>query len=109
MPGISISAQDAAKKIVEGARNGDAQVTFPWVTKLGIVGHAAFPETYAFIMRQVARFLPKSDSMIRKTGAESQGWLERQLWYKPLKKREEEAEHQLNQVEKFDAEFNLGV
>jgi short-subunit dehydrogenase len=109
MPGISIAAQEAARRIIEGIRNGNAQVVFPWITKVGILGHAVLPETYAMIMRQAARFMPKSDSTVRKTGAESQGWLERQLWYKPLQRREEKAEKLLNQTEKFDADFNLGV
>lgn len=109
MPGLSVSAQEAAMRIMEGARNGDAQVVFPWITKVGIIGHAFFPETYALFARQAARFMPKSDSLVRKTGAQSQGWLERQLWYKPLKSREEIAENLFNQTEKFDADFNLGV
>jgi NAD(P)-dependent dehydrogenase (short-subunit alcohol dehydrogenase family) len=109
MPGISVSARYAARKIVEGLKNGDASVVFPWVTRFGILGHSLFPETYALIMRIVAGLLPKSNARLRQTGAQSQGWLERQLWYKPLQKRAESAERRFNQVEKLDAEFNLGV
>lgn len=108
-PGISVNANRAAKLIIEGSRNGDARVAFPWVTKLGILGHAVLPETYAFIMRQAARTLPKSSSKVRKTGAQSKGWLERQLWFRPLGKTLHKAESELNQVEKYDANFNLGL
>lgn len=108
-PGISVSAAQAAKYIIEGSRNGDARVAFPWVTNLGILGHAVFPETYAFIMRQAARALPKSSSKVRKTGAESKGWLERQFWFRPLGKTLHKAEAELNQAEKYDANFNLGL
>ncbi|HEY9686497.1 MAG TPA: SDR family oxidoreductase [Coleofasciculaceae cyanobacterium] len=109
MPGLSVSADYAARKILEAARNGDTQVRFPAVTKIGILGHAIFPETYALLMRQAARLMPKDQSRLRKTGAESQTWLERQVWYKPLHRREAAAEERLNQMEKFDADFNLGI
>lgn len=109
LPGLSVSAAHAAQKIIEGARNGDAHVSFPMITKIGIRGHAIFPETYALLIRQAARFLPKGQSRLRKTGAESQGWLERQVWYKPLYGREAAAEERFNQTEKFDANFNLGI
>lgn len=108
-PFISVTAEQAAKSIIEGSRNGDARVTFPWITPLGIMGHAILPETYAAIMRQTARFLPKGDSRVRKTGAESKGWLERQFWFRPLGKTLHHAQAELNQAEKYDADFNLGL
>lgn len=109
MPGISVSAGKAARKILDGVRQGNTRVAFPLVTQLGIWGHALFPETYALLARTVARFLPQGQSTIRKTGAESQKWLNRQLWYQPLKWVERIAERQLNQTRKFNADFNLGI
>jgi NAD(P)-dependent dehydrogenase (short-subunit alcohol dehydrogenase family) len=109
-PGISVSAETAAHHILDGIRHGEARVTYPLITKIGILGHAALPATYAFIMRNAARFImPKSEARERKTGAQSQGWLNRQLWYKPLLAIEQKAEQELNQQKKYDAEYNMGL
>jgi NAD(P)-dependent dehydrogenase (short-subunit alcohol dehydrogenase family) len=109
MPGLSVSARSAVRKIIDGVRRGDAQVSYPTITKIGIIGHAIFPELYALFNREAARRLPKGTSRLRKTGAESQGWLESQAWYRPLKHVEHRAEKQWNQLERSDANFNLGV
>jgi NAD(P)-dependent dehydrogenase (short-subunit alcohol dehydrogenase family) len=109
IPGLSVSAKTAAQKIIDGIRHEDSQIRYPALTSIGIIGHALFPETYALFNRQVAKRLPKGKSHIRKTGAESQGWLERQAWYWPLKQVEQRAEARLNQQEKIDADFNLGL
>ncbi len=108
-PGVSVPAEYAARQILEGIRNGDAQVAFPWVTHMGMLAHNLFPETYAFVNAQAARFFPKGQSHERKTGAESRDWLERQAWFKPLKARLDNAESHFNQVDKVNADFNLGV
>jgi len=108
-PGLSVAANEAAHLILEGVRQGNARVTYPLITKIGIIGHAVLPETYAFIMRSAARFMPKSSVTLRKTGAESKHWLDRQLWYKPLKKMQHNAEQEYNQVDKYDAKYNLGL
>jgi len=108
-PGLSVSADTAARHILNGIQQGAARVTYPLITKIGILGHATFPETYAFIMRSAARIMPKSNNRQRKTGAESQGLLNRQFWYKPLLSIEERAERELNQHKKYDAEYNLGL
>ena len=97
LPGVSVSADEAARHIIEGTRNGDAQVVFPLVTKLGILGHSLLPETFALIMRTAAAFFPKGQGRVRKTGAQSQQWLDRRVWYKPLKGVQERAELRFNQ------------
>lgn len=109
LPGLSVSAGSAARKILDAVRNGDTQARFPMITRTGILGHAAFPELYAFIMRQTARLMPKGESRLRKTGAASRTWLESRRWYKKLSAREAAAEASLNQMGKYDAEFNLGL
>lgn len=108
-PGISVSMDYAVRRILDGVRYGDAQVAYPLVTPLGALVHAAFPEIFASINRQAARLYPKGQSLVRKTGADSQDWPEHQLWYKPFKQRLETAESRFNQQEKHDANFNLGV
>jgi NAD(P)-dependent dehydrogenase (short-subunit alcohol dehydrogenase family) len=109
LPGLSVSADYAAQRIIEASRDGETQVRFPWVTQMGILGHALLPETYALIMRQMARFMPKGNSKERMTGEQSRGWLERQFWYKPLQGIERSAEAKWNQTGKVDANFNLGL
>lgn len=109
LPGLSVSADEAARRILEGVKHGDSHVSYPAITRIGIMGHAVFPEIFAFVARQAARIMPRSKLRIRKTGAASRSWLDRQTWYRPLKKVEENAEANCNQQEKYDAEFNMGV
>lgn len=108
-PVISVSAEYAARKILAGLKNGDSQVMFPLVSRLGSYTFTLFPELYAFVMRQANRFFPKGQSLERKTGAQSRNWLDRQIWYWPFQGTTRRAEKRFNQVEKFDPDFNLGV
>ncbi len=108
-PVISVPVENAVRKILDAARHGDSRVVFPAVSRFGSLAHAVLPETFIFVMQQINRLLPKGTSHIRKTGAESQGWLESRNWYKSIRPRVEAAEVRGNQTEKFDAEFNLGL
>lgn len=108
-PIISVTAEKAARIILDAVREGSTQVTFPLTSRLAHWSYALFPEIYSAVMGGVAKFMPQSTAKLRKTGAESQGWLERQIWYWPFKGRIEKAEHSLNQQEKFDANFNMGI
>jgi NAD(P)-dependent dehydrogenase (short-subunit alcohol dehydrogenase family) len=109
MPGVSVSAERAARSILAGVREGRTRVAYPAVTHLGIIGHALFPELYAWLASQANRLMPKGKTRIRKTGAASKGWLEGQLWYKPFGLIEKKAEQALNQHDKYDADFNMGL
>lgn len=109
MPGLSVSAEYAAEKIVQGIIEGDSQLSFPFTSKIGAVAHVTFPETYALLMRQAARLMPHKQSTLRKTGAASKGWVEEQIWYRPFKHTVDKLESRYNQREKFDANFNLGA
>lgn len=109
MPGISVSAEYAASQILKAMKQGRTQVMFPVTSYIANYAHSLFPELFAFINGQVNRFLPKGQSHIRKTGAQCKNWLDQQIWYRPLKKTALNAEVQLNQHYKYDANFNLGV
>lgn len=109
LPALSVSASQAAKRILKGVRNEEAVVRFPFTTHLAIWGHALMPETFSAVMRTVARYMPTSESKERKTGADSSEWLEKKWWFFPLKGFDSRAKHHLNQVSKSNAEFNLGI
>ncbi len=57
-PLISIPAERAAKKIVDGLCRGRALVIFPFVTRLAVIGNAIMPNLTAWINKMVNRFLP---------------------------------------------------
>ncbi len=109
MPGLSVSAEYAADQILKGMKQGRTQVVFPLTSCIAIYAYGLFPELFTFINGQVNSFLPKGQSRIRKTGAQCKNWLDQQIWYQPLKRTALNAELQLNQHYKYDADFNLGV
>jgi len=77
LPGLSISAESAARRIVSALRRGDAEVLFPLPAKLAAVVNALAPGVTGNIMALVDRFLPSSKGGTpgRWKGAESQSWL----------------------------------
>ncbi len=109
VPGLSVSAEYAAKRILEAVRNGDNELVFPSTMKLAALAQSQFPELFALAMQTAAAFFPKGQSEMRKTGAQSKEWLERQAWYSPFRPLMEKSKATLNQVEKSDAGFNLGL
>jgi short-subunit dehydrogenase len=109
VPGLSVSARYAAKKILAGVRGGDSQVIFPSTSQLAVLAQANFPELFALVLRQAARFFPQGQSTERKTGAESRTWLQNQPWFGPLRLLSEKAEKDYNQSEKFDPDFTMGM
>jgi short-subunit dehydrogenase len=112
VPGISVSAQYAAKKILAGVRGGDSQVVFPSTSQLAILAQANFPELFALTLRHAARFFPEGQSTESRTGAESRTWLKNQPWFGPLRLLSEKAEKDYNQSnppEKLDSDFTMGM
>ena len=108
-PGLSVSAESAARRILSAAKARRAEVVISIPAKLGALAHALVPETFAATMSFVNGFLPTGQSHERKTGAASRGLLENQTWAKPFQARAHEAERELNQADKTNADFNLGV
>jgi short-subunit dehydrogenase len=109
MPGLSISADRAARQILHGVSVGKSEVIITLPAKLGIFVHNNFPELFNFGMHLANRFLPQGVSQERKTGAASRSWLDRQAWARPFLWIRELAQREFNEVEKFDAEFNLNT
>jgi short-subunit dehydrogenase len=109
VPGMSVSANYAARQIVRGICAGDAQVIFPTTARLANLAQANFPELFALALRTAARFFPQGRSTERRTGAESRDWLENQPWYSLIRPSLESAEDGNNQARRATAEHNLGV
>ena len=77
LPGLSISVEGAARRIVEALRRGDAEVLFPAVAKVATVANAVAPGVTANVLGLVDRLLPGAGTADRSrhTGAESQSWI----------------------------------
>jgi short-subunit dehydrogenase len=84
LPGLSISAEKAARRIVAACRRGDAEVLFPIPAKVAAVVNAVAPGLTASVLATVDRLLPGAEggSRRRHRGVESQSrlspsWLSR--------------------------------
>jgi NAD(P)-dependent dehydrogenase (short-subunit alcohol dehydrogenase family) len=77
LPGLSISAESAARRIVAACRRGDAEVLFPLTTRIAAVASAMAPGITTKVLDLVNRMLPDPGEHPhgRRTGAESQSWL----------------------------------
>ena len=77
LPGLSISAERAARKIVEACRRGDAEVLFPVTTRVAAIANAIAPGLTTSLLGMVVRILPDAGGRPRgrHTGAESHSWL----------------------------------
>ena len=77
LPGLSISAESAARRIVAACRRGDTEVLFPWPAKAAAVVNAVAPGLTSGILAAVERLLPGSEGGQpgRRKGADSQSWL----------------------------------
>jgi short-subunit dehydrogenase len=83
-PGITVDAEEAARRIIDGARRGLAEVRFPLVARLAVIASAVAPNVTAAALDLTARLLPDApaDPRGRKPGRESQSaaspsWLTR--------------------------------
>jgi NAD(P)-dependent dehydrogenase (short-subunit alcohol dehydrogenase family) len=84
LPGITISVEEAARRILDGARHGVAEVRFPLVTRVAVLAAAAAPNLTASVLSVAGRLLPDppSERRERRPGRESQSaaspsWLTR--------------------------------
>lgn len=71
LPGISISAQKAARRIVAAAADGSAEIVLGMPAKLLSAFHSLFPGLGADLLGAVNRALPHSDDPAQHTGHES--------------------------------------
>jgi short-subunit dehydrogenase len=84
LPGISIGVEEAARRILDGVRRGDAEVRFPLVTRLAVIAAATAPNVTASVLGVAGRLLPDApaERRGRRPGRESQSaaspsWLTR--------------------------------
>jgi short-subunit dehydrogenase len=77
LPGLSISAEQAARRIVAACKRGDAEVVFPLSARLAAVLNTVAPGLTAGVLAKVNRLLPSAneDASGRRRGADSQSWL----------------------------------
>jgi short-subunit dehydrogenase len=74
LPGVSMSAERAARKIIEACRNGTAEIVLSFVAKSAVAFHGLFPGLTADILGLVNRALPEPGGIgqARATGKESE-------------------------------------
>lgn len=108
-PLVSVAPERAARAVLAGIRDAKAEVVISLAAKLGAFVYQNFPETYAEATALGARLLPHGQNSGRKTGAASQGWLQRSALGRFLLARNAAAARRWNQREKRDAAFNLNL
>jgi NAD(P)-dependent dehydrogenase (short-subunit alcohol dehydrogenase family) len=96
LPGISVSADEAARRILAAARRGDAEVSFPAVTRLAVIAAAVAPGATAAALGLASRLLPSAPAQRtgRRAGRESQSSLS-PSW---LTRKGDEAARRFNQI-----------
>jgi NAD(P)-dependent dehydrogenase (short-subunit alcohol dehydrogenase family) len=96
LPGLTVSANEASRRILSAVRRGDAEVLFPVVARLAVIGSALAPNFTAAALNLAARLLPGAPSRRtgRKSGKESQSGFS-PSW---LSRRGDEAARKYNQV-----------
>jgi NAD(P)-dependent dehydrogenase (short-subunit alcohol dehydrogenase family) len=96
LPGLSVSAEDAAARILAAARRGDAEVLFPVTVRAAAIAQAAAPNLTARVLSAVNRLLPGAPARRtgRRRGVESQSRLSPSL----LTRLGDRAARQYNQM-----------
>lgn len=109
LPGLSTSARDAAKEILQAARERRFELMpfLPAKLRLGLA--TLFPELVAYTLVLLNRFLPNGQSGEYKTGAQSREIFDKSILTKPFKSSARKAEKELNQWPKIDGKENMGV
>ncbi len=109
MPFLSMSADTAAKKIIDAVCDGQTEVILSLPAKTRMVFGSLFPEIVNAGAAIVAKWLPKGNSLFRKTGADSSAKFFKNPFFYFLRKRETEAERRYNQSSHHDAEYNMSL
>ncbi len=78
LPGISMPARRAARRVVEAVRHGDAEIILTPQAKLAVMFHGLFPGLTADVLGVANRLMPRyrrvegEDGLIRRRGKESE-------------------------------------
>jgi NAD(P)-dependent dehydrogenase (short-subunit alcohol dehydrogenase family) len=96
LPGLSVSANSASRRILSAARRGDAEVLFPAVAKAAVLATALAPNLTASALSLADRLLPGAPLRAtgRRPGKESQSGIS-PSW---LTRKGDQAARQYNQV-----------
>ncbi len=102
LPGLSLSADTAAKKLLDAVADGRTEVVLSVPGRLRVLFQALFPETATTLMGVIARLLPRGNSPIQKTGAQSSRLFDKSYLLSGLNKRDERAQETYNQLAEHD-------
>lgn len=106
-PGLSSNANDIADQILEAAKQRRSELIPSLIGKSRMAASVLFPELMLWGMGLLNKILPKNSRNHYATGAQSRN--ENSYLIPGLKSRSEKAEADLNQVEKTDPEYNIGL
>ena len=109
LPLLSMSADTAAKKVLQAVIDGQSEIILSGPAKLRLFFGNFFPETMNALMGLVAAVLPTKDSAFRKTGADSDNRFYQNPYLKPIQIRAQKVQDQYNQIPHHNAEFNMGL
>jgi NAD(P)-dependent dehydrogenase (short-subunit alcohol dehydrogenase family) len=74
MPGLSIDAERAARRIIDACRHGDAELTITLPARAAVLLNACFPETMARMMSLTDRLLPSASDAGEDGDEAHSGW-----------------------------------
>lgn len=109
MPLLSMPPEMAAEKILAASAAGDSELVLSPLGKLRVLGSALVPELMNVLMIGLAKLMPKGQSGVRQTGAQSRALFDKSILTWPLKGRAQRAQEAHNQFPSDDAEFNMGL
>ena len=95
-PGLSVSVNQASRRILAAARRGDAEVLFPAVARLAVIASAVAPNLTAGLLSVAGRLLP--DAPARSTGRRQGKDSESSVSPSWLTRRGDEAAQRYNQI-----------
>jgi len=109
LPGFSLAADKAAKKIVAATQDRQSEVVLSIPSRARNLLAALFPETSASLLAFVAGLMPGGDSREYRTGADSRAFFDRSPVFWPLRRIAKIAEKRWNQKPKHNARYNMGL
>lgn len=109
LPGLSSSAEDAAKKIIEAARERRFELMPFLPAKFRLTMAMLFPELVAWTLVMLNRLLPKGQSGEYKTGEQSREHFDQSFFTRRLAKKAHVTEEDLNQWPSTNAKRNMGL
>jgi len=108
-PVISVSADNAARRILTAVARRDSQLVFSMSKRAATLVQAALPEFTAWATQVAARMFPLGNSVAGKTGAESTGFLKTLPGSGVIEGLLEGQQRENNETRKADSLFNLGI